>query len=71
MRTKFFEFFVQSEAGRVSGDFKKDPAWFAEVDGMKIRAIDYRRDVVAKIDQTLAPPELFGLVLRSKRDVMH
>src|SRR5262245_35226570 len=71
MHTKFFQFFVQSEAGRVSGDFKKDPAWFSEIDRMKISAIDYRRNVVAKVDETLAPLKLFGLIPCPKGNVMH
>src|SRR5215472_18791584 len=71
MRAKFVQFFVQSEAGRISRDFKQHAAGFAEINGMKISAIDYWRDVVAKIDETLAPLELFGLVLGSKRNVMH
>src|SRR4029434_5132768 len=71
MRAEFFHFLVQSKTRRVSGDFEEHAAGFSEVDGMKIRALDYWRDVVTKVDQTLAPPELFGFVLRSKRDVMH
>ena len=71
MRAEFFQFFVQSKTGRLSRDFKQHAAGFAEINGMKISAIDYRRDVVAKIDEMLAPLELFGLVLRSKRNVMY
>src|SRR5215467_5410985 len=71
MRAKFVQFFVQSEAGRISRDFKQHAAGFAEINGMKISAIDYWRDVVAKIDETFAPMELFGFVLRSKCNVMH
>src|SRR5215471_10259591 len=71
MRTEFLDLLVQSKTGRLSRDFKQHAAGFAEIDRMKISAIDYRRDVVAKIDETLAPHELFGFVLRSKRNVMH
>ena len=38
---------------------------------MKVRAVDHWRHVVPEIDQMFAPLELFMLVLRSKRDVMH
>ena len=71
MRAEFVQFFVQRETGRLSRDFKQHAAGFAEVNGMKVSAIDYWRDVVAKIDEMLAPLELFRLVLRSKRNVMH
>src|SRR5919204_2371256 len=71
MRAEFIQFFVQRKTGWLSGDFEQHAAGLAKIDGMKISAIDYWRDVVAKIDQMLAPLELFGLVLRSKRNVMH
>src|SRR5437762_2348813 len=71
MHTEFFDFLVQRETGWVGRDFEQHAAGFTEVNGMKISAIDYWRHVVAKIDETLAPLELFGLVLRSKRNVMH
>jgi len=71
MHAEFFHFLIQRETGRVSRDFKEYAAGFAEVNGVKISAIDYWGDVVAKIDQTLAPLELFALILRSKRNVMY
>src|SRR6516162_4074573 len=71
MCTEFFQFFIQNETGRVRRNFKQHSAGFSEVNGMKIPAIDYRRDVVAQIDEMLAPLELFGFVLRAKGDVMH
>ena len=71
MHTEFFQFFIQRETRRLSRDFKEHAAGFAEVNGMKIRAIDYWCDVVAEIDEMFAPLELFGLVLRSKRNVMY
>ena len=71
MPAQFFHFFVQGETGRLGGDFEQHAARLAEINGMKISAIDYRRDVVAKIDEVLAPLELFGFVLRSKCNVMH
>ena len=71
MCAEFVQFFIQRKTGRLGRDFKQHAAGFAEINGMKISAIDYWRDVVAKIDKMLAPLELFGLVLRSKRNVMH
>src|SRR5204863_4644375 len=71
MRTEFFHLFIESKTGWLGGDFKKHAAGFAKINGMKIGAIDYRRHVVAKVDQMFAPLELFRLILRAKRDVMH
>src|SRR5213080_2593951 len=71
MRPKFFHFLVQRKARWLSRDFKQQAAGFAEINGMKISAIDYWRDIVAEIDEMLAPVELFGFVLRAKRNVMH
>ena len=70
MHTEFVQFLVQRETGRLGCDFEQHAAGLAEINGMKISAIDYWRDVVAKIDEMLAPLELFGLVLCSKRNVM-
>lgn len=63
--------FIQCKTGWLGCDFEQHAARLAEVNGMKIRAIDYWRDVVAKIDQMFAPLELFGLVLCAKGNVMH
>ena len=71
MSAEFFHLLVQRKTGRLSRDFKEHATRFAEINGMKIGAINDWRDVVAKIDETLAPLELFGLVLGSKRNVMH
>src|SRR5436190_22830602 len=71
MRTEFFQLFVQSKTGWLGRDFKKHAAGFAEINGMKIRTINYWRHVVAKIDEMFAPLELFGLVPRAKRNMMH
>ena len=71
MRAEFFQLFIQSKTGWLGCDFKKHAAGFAKINGMKIRAIDHWRLVVAKIDQMFAPLELFLLVLCAKRDVMH
>src|ERR1700704_5160522 len=38
---------------------------------MKINAIDYRRNVVTKINELFAPLKLLLFVTRAKRDVMH
>src|SRR5437773_12033266 len=71
MRAEFLQFFVQRKTGWLGSDFEQHAAGLAEIDGMKISAIDHRRDVVAEIDEMLAPLELFGLVLRSKGNMMH
>src|SRR4029077_4549360 len=71
MRTKFVQFLVQRETGRLGFDFKQHAARLAEINGMKISAIDHGRDIVATIDEMFAPLELFRLVLRSKGNVMH
>ena len=71
MGTEFLQFLIQSKAGRLSCDFEEYAAGLTEINGMKIRAIDYRGDVVAKVNEMLAPVELFSLVLRSKGNVMH
>src|SRR5438034_4086261 len=71
MRTEFFQLFVQSKTGWLGRDLKKHAAGFTEINRMKIRAINYWRHVVAKIGEMFAPLELFGLVLRAKRNMMH
>src|SRR5438046_1967374 len=71
MRAEFVQFFVQRKTGRLSRDFEQHAAGLAEIDGMKISAIDHRRDVAAEINEMLAPLELFGLVLRAKGNMMH
>ncbi len=71
MRTEFLQFFVQCKTGRVSRDFEQYATGLTEINRMKIIAIHHRRDVVAKIDEMLAPLELFGVVFRSKSNVMH
>src|SRR5215475_1505586 len=71
MRAEFLQFFVQRETGWLGRDFEQHAAGFAEINGMKIIAIHHRRDVVTKIDEMLAPLELFSVVLRSKGNMMH
>ena len=71
MCTEFVQFFIQHKTGGLGRDFEQHAAGFTEVNGMKISAVDHWRDVVAKINEMLAPPELFRLVLRSKGNVMH
>src|SRR6266498_3151448 len=71
MRTEFFQFLVQGKTGWLSRDFEKHAAGFTKINRMKIRAVDHWRHVVPEIDQMFAPLELFMLVLRSTRDVMH
>src|SRR5215472_7059795 len=71
MRPEFFQLFVQSETGRLGGDFKKHAAGFAKINGMKIDAIDYWGHIVAEIDEMFAPLELFVIVLCAKGNMMH
>src|SRR6476660_4977463 len=71
MHVEFLQFFVQRKTGRVSCNFEQHAAGFAEINGMKISAVDYWRDVIAKVDEMFAPLELFGLVLRAKGNVMY
>src|SRR5262245_15340275 len=71
MLAEFFSFLVQGETRRLGRDLKQHAAGFAEINGMKIRAIDHWRDVVAEFDEMLAPSELFVLVLRAKGNMMH
>ena len=71
MCTEFFQVFVQRKTGRLGRDFEQHAAGLAEIDGMKISAIHHWRDVVAEIDETLAPLKLFDIVLRSKSNMMH
>src|SRR5262245_38373534 len=71
MRTEFLQFFVHCETRRLSRDFEQHSAGLAEINGMKIIAIHHRRDIVAKIDEMLAPLELFRVVLRSKGNMMY
>src|SRR5262249_31197876 len=71
MHAEFLQFFVQCKTGWLSSDFEQHAAGFTEINGMKIIAIDHRRDIVTEIDEMLAPLELFGVVLRSKSNVMH
>ena len=70
MHTEFFHFLVQRKTGRLRRDFEQHAAGFSEVNGMKISAVDYWRDVVAKIHQMLAPLKLLGFVLRPEGNVM-
>ena len=55
MRAELFEFLVQRKTGWLGCDFKEHAARLAEINGMKIRAIDYWCDVVAEIDEMFAP----------------
>jgi len=52
-------------------DFKQDPARLAKINGVKILAIDYRRDGETQIDKFLTPGELLLVIRRAKSDVMH
>jgi len=50
MHAEFLQFFVQRKTGWLGSDFEQHAAGLAEIDGMKISAIDHRRDVVAEIE---------------------
>ena len=63
--------FVDRESGPIGRDFKQDPARLTKIDGVKIFAIDHRRDGKAKIDKFLAPLQLLFIIRRAKCDVMH
>src|ERR1700746_3392557 len=70
MCAEFFHFFVQGETRRVGCECEQHAARLAEINGMKVRAIDYWRDVVAEVEEMLTPLALFGFVLRAKGNVM-
>src|SRR6266487_5015655 len=71
MCAEFLQFFVQRKTGWLGRDFEQHAAGLTEINGVKISAIHHWRDVVAKIDEMLAPLKLFGVVLRSKSNMMH
>ena len=71
MRAEIVRFFVQNETGRFGRDLEKNAARFAEIDRMKINAIDYRSHVVSEFNEMLAPLQLLGIVLGAEGDVMH
>ena len=71
MSAELFQFFVQSETGRLSRDLKKHAAGFTKVNGVKIGAIDHWGYVVIKFNETVAPLQLLGLALGAKSNVMH
>src|SRR5215510_8144241 len=71
MGTELVQLFVHRETWRLSRDFEQHTAGLAKINGMEIIAVHHRRDVIAKFDEMLAPLEVFGVVLRSKSNVMH
>src|SRR5919106_5382598 len=71
MIAELFQFFVQSKTGRFGRDFKEHTAGLAEINGMKVNAIDYWCHVVTKSDQMFSPLELLGIVSRAKSNMMH
>ena len=62
---------VDCESRTVGCDLKQDPAGLAKINGVKILAIDYRRDGETQIDKFLTPGELLLVIRRTKSDVMH
>src|SRR6266436_5337190 len=71
MLTEFFHLLVQGETGRLGRNLEENATGLSEINRMKIDAIHHRRDIVAEIDEMLAPLELFGIVLCAKRNMMH
>ena len=71
MCAEFFQFFVQSKTGRLGRNLEENATGLSEINRMKIRPIDHWGHIVAKIDEMLAPLELFGFILRPERNVMH
>jgi len=71
MCAEFFQFFVQSKTGRLGRNLEENATGLSEINRMKIGPIDHWRDVVAELDEMLAPLELFGFILRPERNVMY
>src|SRR3954466_14742829 len=61
---------VGGKARPVGGDFEEDAAGLAEINGMKILAIDHRRDAKAERVQFFAELHLLLFVFRAEGDVM-
>src|SRR5262249_16312992 len=70
-RAKVFDALIGRKARRICGDLKQHTAGFAEVNGMKILAVDDRRDIVLKFRQCTAPTHLLLAGRSSPRHVMH
>jgi hypothetical protein len=70
MLAEFLQFSSRVKPGGSVAISKARPG-FAEIDGMKIRPIDHWRDVATKLDEMLAPVQLFGFILRPERNMMH
>src|SRR6266508_4342883 len=56
--SEFFDCFVQRKTGRLGRNLEQYATGFAKIDRMKINAIDYRSDVVTKINELFSPLEL-------------
>src|ERR1700682_2590736 len=63
--------FVGGKSRSFGRNFKENPARVAEINRMKILAIDHWRDAKAKIAKLVSPLQLLLLVRAAKRDVMH
>jgi hypothetical protein len=59
---KLFYRFVNSESGRISGDFKKNTSGLKKVDGMKILPVTHRSDGHILFNQQPAPVQLRCIV---------
>src|SRR3954470_20799778 len=62
---------IDGETGTVGRDFEQNPARLAEVDGVKIEAIDDGRYMKAEPNDLLAPVHLLRVVRAAKCNVMH
>ena len=71
MCAEFFQLLVQSKTGRLGRNLEENATGLSEINRMKIRPIDHWGHIVAKIDEMLAPLELFGFILRPERNVMY
>src|SRR4029077_10754381 len=63
--------FVRGKSRPLRRNFKQNSTRLAKIDGMKIKAVDHRRNVETELDQLFPPARLFLVVCATKRNVMH
>ena len=71
MVAKVFDRFIHGKSRSLRRNLKQNSAGLAEINGMKIEAVDHRRNVETEIDQLFSPAQLFFVVCTAKRNVMH
>ena len=71
MRAKLLRRFVNSEAGGLGGYLEQNPPGLRKVDGVKVLAVENRRDVKPKALQLGLKRILGFLVFGPPRDVMN